>query len=248
MFWCDSPRDVVQLTGPDASTYLHSQLSQNTASLAVGDSAWSFLLQPAGKVDVLVRIWRTADDAFVLDTDVGFGETMTARLNRFKIRVKAELTPLEWRCIALRGTDVVAPGGSVVGWGGGVDLLGEEVTPPADAAPGSAADLEDARIAAGWPAMGPEITPGVSIPAETGVISVAVSFTKGCYPGQELVERMDSRGAEAPHHLVVLPLVAGDAVGGDVVVADTVVGTVTSVGSAQVLARVRRGVEADARS
>ena len=49
--------------------------------------------------------------------------------------------------------------------------------------------------------MGAEIVPGETIPAVTGVTGVAVSFTKGCYPGQELVERMDSRGAEAPASL-----------------------------------------------
>ena len=45
--------------------------------------------------------------------------------------------------------------------------------------------------------MGREITE-VTIPAESGVVPFAVSFTKGCYPGQELVERMDSRGSQAP--------------------------------------------------
>ena len=46
--------------------------------------------------------------------------------------------------------------------------------------------------------MGTEIVPGEVIPAETGVVAVTVNFRKGCYPGQELVERMDSRGARAP--------------------------------------------------
>ena len=55
-----------------------------------------------------------------------------------------------------------------------------------------------ARIDAVWPAMGSEIAPGETIPAETGITEVAVSFTKGCYPGQELVERMDSRAARRP--------------------------------------------------
>ena len=54
---------------------------------------------------------------------------------------------------------------------------------------------------------------------------------------------MDSRGSAAPFHLVVLDRVAGDAVGGDVVHDGAVVGTITSVGTSQVLARVRRGVE-----
>ena len=82
--------------------------------------------------------------------------------------------------------------------GGGAtrDLLGEAPAPPDGIDAGTAADLERARIEAAWPAMGAEIVPGETIPAETGVASVAVDFRKGCYPGQELVERMDSRGAD----------------------------------------------------
>ena len=76
----------------------------------------------------------------------------------------------------------------------------------ADPAQVTDAAHEDARIAAGWPKMGAEIVPGETIPAVTGVTGVAVNFTKGCYPGQELVERMDSRGAESPLSLRVLTI------------------------------------------
>jgi len=232
MFWFSPERDVVRVHGPDARTYLHSQLSQDVQALAVGARAWSFVLQQTGKVDVLVRVTRVADETFVLDTDGGYGETMVARLNRFKIRVKAEIEPLDWRCIAVRGDAT-----------GADDLLGPDVTPPDGVAEGTAADFADARIAAGWPAMGAEILPGVTIPAETGILELAVSFTKGCYPGQELVERMDSRGSSAPFHLVALDRRDGDVVGGDVVVDGATVGTITSVGRRQVLARVRRGAQ-----
>ena len=51
--------------------------------------------------------------------------------------------------------------------------------------------------------------PGETIPAETGITDVAVDFKKGCYPGQELVERMDSRGAAAPRRLRVLDVADG---------------------------------------
>ena len=78
------------------------------------------------------------------------------------------------------------------------DIVGPDPEPPAGVREGTAAELEAARIADGWPAMGVEIEPGETIPAETGVVAVAVDFRKGCYPGQELVERMDSRGATAP--------------------------------------------------
>lgn len=239
MFWTEYARDVVEVRGADASTYLHSQLSNDLRPLAVGRSCWAFLLQPTGKVDVLVRVWRTEDDVFVLDTDAGFGEVMIARLQRFKIRVKADITSLDWRCLALRGDGADAVDG-VVAWGDGVDLLGADPIPPAAATAGSADQLLAARIEAVWPAMGSEIVPGETIPAETGVIDRAVSFTKGCYPGQELVERMDSRGSSAPRLLQAVDVAAGTSAG-DALLRDGVeIGTVTSVAGTRALALVKR--------
>jgi hypothetical protein len=76
--------------------------------------------------------------------------------------------------------------------------------------------------------------------AGSGLSRVAVSYTKGCYPGQELVERMDSRGAEAPKALRRVPAPAG-AVPGDPVMVDGVeVGTYTSVAADLALAWVKR--------
>ena len=250
VLWFATPRDVILVEGPDAQTYLHSQVSNDLRPLQVGQSCWAFLLQPTGKVDVLVRVWRRGEEAFVLDTDAGFGEVLVARVNRFKIRVKADVTPLDWTCLAVRsadGADLVAPAldasdhmGVVVGWGGGYDLLGPEPVPPADAVPGTEADLLAARVAAAWPAMGSEIQPGETIPAETGVTPVAVSFTKGCYPGQELVERMDSRGSVAPRLLQVVDVPA-DAAPGDPLVRDgDTIGTLTSVAGTRAIASVKR--------
>jgi tRNA-modifying protein YgfZ len=209
MFWCEYLRDVVQVSGPDAATYLQSQVSQDLRPLQVGDSAWTFLLQPTGKVEVLARVWRTSDESFVLDTDAGFGEQLIARINRFKIRVKAEVEQLPWRCIAVRGV----AGDGLVAWGLGYDLLGEQPSSPDGVPEGDASDLLAARIDAVWPQMGTEIVPGDTIPAETGITDAAVSFTKGCYPGQELVERMDSRAATAPRLLQRLTLADAEALG-----------------------------------
>ena len=58
----------------------------------IPDAAARSVAFETGKVDVLLRVWRTDDETFVLDTDAGFGDTMVARLNRFKIRVKVEIT------------------------------------------------------------------------------------------------------------------------------------------------------------
>jgi folate-binding protein YgfZ len=208
--WLGDQRDVVGVDGPDAASYLQSQASQDLRGMTVGDSRWTFLLQPTGRVDVLARVTMVGDEIFRLDTDLSFGAVLEARLNRFKIRVKATVT-----------------------------AVGD--------ASGSMAPNEDERIAAGWPKMGAEIVPGETIPAETGLADIAVSFTKGCYPGQELVERMDSRGSTAPRHLAVLPRRPDDAPGAVVLRDGAEVGTITSVGTTHVLAYLKRGIDGSAR-
>jgi folate-binding protein YgfZ len=203
--WLDAPRDVVRVSGPDAVGYLQGQVSQDLLAMEVGDRRWTFLLQPTGKVDVLARVERTADDAFVFDTDSGHGEALVARLNRFKIRVDADVEPL----------------------------------PPT----GDGTGDEAARVEAGWPAMGREIVPGETIPAETGITPVAVDFRKGCYPGQELVERMDSRGAAAPRRLRILDVPEGARPGDPVVHDGADVGTLTTVAGRRALGYVKRGID-----
>jgi folate-binding protein YgfZ len=95
---------------------------------------------------------------------------------------------------------------------------------------------EAARIAAGTPRMGAELEPGRTIPAEAGqaVIDRSVSFTKGCYTGQELVARIDSRGGNVPRHLRALVVDGPDAppAGAEIEVDGTVVGALTSVAPA----------------
>jgi folate-binding protein YgfZ len=244
-FWAAVQRDAVRVSGPDALTYLQGQVSQELRPLAVGGSRWTLLLQPNGRVDLLARIWRTDEDGFVLDTDAGFGDELLARINRFKIRVKADVDPLSWTGIAVRGTDGGSPpAGAVVGWWDrDHDVLGPDPQPPAGIAEASPADLDVARIEAGWPAMGAEIMPGEQIPTETGVVPVAVDFKKGCYPGQELVERMDSRGADAPRRLRILTVGDGARPGDPVLDGGREVGVLTSVRGTRALGYVKRGVE-----
>jgi len=239
-FWVAVDRDVVRIHGVDALTYLHSQLSQDLRPLAVGQSAWAFVLQPTGKIDVLLRVWRVGDEEFVLDTDAGFGEVMVARLQRFKIRVQADIEPLPWSSVAVRGVDGPSPEGAPVGWGEGFDLLGPSPSAPGGVREGSSADLLAARIEAGWPAMGSEIVPGETVPGELGISDRAVSFTKGCYPGQELVERMDSRGVIAPRVLQVVDVAEGTSAGDPLVRDGAAIGTVTSVAGTRALAFVKR--------
>jgi folate-binding protein YgfZ len=207
------PRDVVRVEGPDAVSYLQGQVSQDVADLDVGATTWTFVLQPTGKVDVWGRVTRTADDAFVFDVEAGQGEKVAARLQRFLLRTKAEITPLDWRCVALRGpgateaaaeADVAAELRVPAGWPGvdGACLLGPDVALPPGIAVASPEAIEALRITSGVPAMGVELTER-TIPAEAGqwVIDASVDFTKGCFTGQELVARIDSRGGNVPRNL-----------------------------------------------
>jgi folate-binding protein YgfZ len=221
------PRDVLRVAGPDALSFLQGQVSQDVLALDVGGSAWSFVLQPQGKVDALVRLTRTAEDEVVVDVDAGYGDAVAARLNRFKLRVKADIEPLAWRCLAVRGVEGVT--GSTPAFGTGADVLGESPTVPEGVRECSPDAYDVLRIEAGWPAMGAELTDR-TIPAETGILDRTVSFTKGCYTGQELVARIDSRGGHVPRHLRGV-VVDGDRppVGAAVVAGDDEVGSLTSV-------------------
>ena len=71
---------MLTAVGPDARTYLQGQCSQDLDALAVGESTESLVLSPQGKVDACVRVTRTGEEAFVLDTDAGCGAELLARL------------------------------------------------------------------------------------------------------------------------------------------------------------------------
>jgi folate-binding protein YgfZ len=205
----DARRDVVRVSGPDAERYLQGQLSQDVAALAPGAWAWALVLAPQGKLDAFVRVYRAGADEFILDTDAGTGPPLVARLLRFRLRTKAEVEQLEWRVVAVRGpgtAPVPAPGAGVftVGfrWDGlaGYDLVGAAPAVPDGVVSVSQAAYEVVRIEAGFPRHGAELDER-TIPAEAGLVEAAVSFTKGCYTGQELVARIDSRGSHVPRHL-----------------------------------------------
>jgi folate-binding protein YgfZ len=201
----------------------------------------------------MLRVTRTGDDEAVLDTDGGSGERLRTALERFKLRVKSELTPLEWRCLAVRGPrahDVAV--GLDADWPGlpGVDVVGEAPGVPEGVRVCDLQAYEAVRVEAGVPVMGRELDER-TIPAEAGIVDRTVSFTKGCFTGQELVARIDSRGGNVPRRLlgVVVGTNVVPPVGAKIEVDGKEAGTITSVAESLerkapvALAYVRRGVE-----
>lgn len=251
----------MRVSGPEATPYLQGQLSQDVENLAPGTTAWTFVLQPNGKVDSFGRLTRTADDDYLLDVDGGHGQALVDRLNRFLLRTKAKIDLLPWTAVALRGpgaAGVDPPADDVlrlpVNWPGveGADLLGPHVEVPPGLASGTQEEHEALRIAAGVPMLGAELT-GRTIPAEAGqwLVDQTVSFTKGCFTGQELVARIDSRGGNVARHLrgLVVDAPGAPPPGAAVAIDGNQVGEVTSsavsvdLGAPVALAYIARSVE-----
>lgn len=250
-------RDLLTIGGPEAIGWLQGQLSQDLAGLAVGAVSWTFVLSPQGKVDGWGRVQRRDDETVRIDVDPGAGERWRERLERFKLRTKAdiELRP-DVAVVAVRGARI--NGDVPAGWPGTVG--GDLVDPPDDVVAsllgGGAAEVdvdayEALRIRAGVPRWGAELD-GDTIPASTGqwVIDASVSFTKGCYTGQELVARIDSRGNNVPRRLAAVVLDGPPPTPGTVVNADDrPAGAVTSsapdaaTGGSVALAYIARSFE-----
>jgi folate-binding protein YgfZ len=246
-------RDVVVAGGTDACEYLQTQLTQDVVGLAVGESAWSFLLEPKSEVVALLRVTRAEQDVFLLDTDVGWGERIRARIDGFLFRTDVGFSVERWPGVAYRGPGATsitsdAPIRATVRWRGieGLDVVGEGVVPVREAEVVDAKGYDSLRVWAGWPAMGADIDARTT-PAMTGLVDQTVSFTKGCYTGQEFVARVHYRQATPPRRLVQVRFhpCAQIAPGTDIIADGEVVGTVTSVADCQpyALGYVKRAVD-----
>lgn len=201
------PRAVVRVHGTEAISYLQGQVTQDVEKIDVGGARYSFLLQPHGKVDGFIRLTRVADDAFLVDFDRDQVDVIVERLERFKLNTKVEIEKLDWKVLGVRGTGLVPPVSeicnvAVVEWRGmtGYDLLGANPSLPKGVREVDYEAYECLRITQGFPVMGAELDQ-LTIPAEAGANDLTISFTKGCYTGQELVARIDSRGGNVPRHL-----------------------------------------------
>lgn len=255
-FYAPVGRDLVVVSGPDAGSFLQSLLSQDLGALTTGEAVPALLLQPRGKllVDLVVR--RHGPEEWWCVCEAGFGAVLADGLRRFRIRVKAEIEERPVGALAVRGRAAADLPGAVAAtgvvavparWGAdaAVDLIGDAAA--VDAA-GAALGLpeiggdayEAARIEAGAPRMGIDLDED-TIPQEADLDRDAISFTKGCFIGQELVCRIDSRGHVNRH---LRRLRGGAPTVGAVVTADgREVGRVTSAAGEVALALVRREVE-----
>ena len=170
--------------GPEAVDYLQSMLTNDVLEAAPGGGVYALLLTPKARVIADMEVFNTGEE-LVLACDPTRRDEVLATLVRSRFRRKVELEP----------------SGHAVVWGEHADARARLETaigpyvlldaPPADG--GDIATWETARIEAGIPRYGREFD-GDTMPAEAGLDERAISFTKGCYPGQEPVARLHYRG------------------------------------------------------
>jgi hypothetical protein len=241
--------EMIWFTGPDAVRFLNDLISQEIGDAEPGEVRRSFLLTPQGKLDHMFWVLR-GDDEIGLVVDAGRGQALTTALTRYRIRVQVDIESVEegvWL--------VVGPFDHDRGrWSGDRSALVADVSwsnlprtlvvgdkPDRPQLEAEAYDL--LRIEAGEPLIGVDVTDS-TIPQETGLVAESISFNKGCFLGQELVARLDSRGGRVNHHLRILRFAGGEAdVGAEVVKEEAPVGVLTSAAQGVGLALLRRGVE-----
>ncbi len=263
--------EIVWVSGEDAVAFLDGQVSQDVAGMTAGTTARSFLLEPRGKLVALLWLLR-GNGRVGMVTGSGRGAGVIEHLERFRFRVDVEFVLDERRVIEVWGSDLadvigrtgsdqgmdwIDPDGMTVALLGGVPLsrlllagIDDERLEGLGVMPAGRVAADAIRIEAGEPIMGVDVDEA-TIPQESGLVVESVSFTKGCYVGQELVARIDSRG-RVNRRLVGVTM-SGNVVppaGSEVVAGDAVVGTLSTVGESlamgapAALAMVRREIEA----
>jgi tRNA-modifying protein YgfZ len=233
------PRAFVRVAGPDAEDFLQRMLSNDVVALSPGESCEALLLTPKGRVIAPMRVLRRAADDFLLLTEPALGEAVAAELLRMRFAAKAEIVPEEHRSHLVLGK---GEGGIPNGDYGvpAVEVLDQD--PPAGRTLADE-ELETLRIQAGTPVFGKEIDERV-LPAEAGLVERAVSFSKGCFPGQEPIARLHYRG-HPNRRLRVLDVEEAHA-GAEIVWEGKLVGRVTSAVPGHALGYVRTEVPGDA--
>jgi tRNA-modifying protein YgfZ len=177
-------RDFVGVAGPDAADYLQRMVSNDVEALSPGEACPALLLTAKARVIAPLVVLRRADDDFLLLTEPGLGAAVRAHLVRTRLRAQCEIALEEHGSVLLLGGGQ----GFATDWPDAREALDAGFAPTL-----SADTLELRRIEAGVPRWEHEIDDRI-LPAEAGLDRTHVSFSKGCYPGQEPIARLHFRG------------------------------------------------------
>lgn len=211
-------RTVIRVAGEEASAFLQGLITNDVADVAEDRGIYAALLTPQGKYLHDFFILGISGD-YYLDCDKSRREDLLKRLIRYRLRTKIDIEDMgdAFDCFALFGSEAISkaglsptPGHSGP-LGGGVvfvdprrsELGARALLPRGDGvhlieqrgfSASTEADYDELRLSLGIPSGCPEIEPEKSYPMDYGLDALnGVSFTKGCYVGQEVTARMKSR-------------------------------------------------------
>ena len=246
-------RGRIALRGPDGKAYLHGLLSNDILALQPGGWCYATLLTPQGRMISDMRVFDVGDillldlerpvvatvvehlDKFIITEDVAVQDVTSelAQLGLYGPRandvLRAASTDPAWReplyrlpssDIGVDGVDLIVPTDSVDAVSEALERAGAVRVDPADA--------EVTRVEAGIPKFLVDMDT-TTIPLEAGIEDRAISMTKGCYVGQEVIIRVLHRGGGRVAKKLVSLAVDGDARSDDQLFAgDREVGRITS--------------------
>jgi folate-binding protein YgfZ len=209
--WLDvDARGRIVARGRDRARLLHAISSNEVKKMVAGDACYGFLLNPQGRIQADLHLLCLAD-YFLIDTEPGLREKVHQLIRRYIIADQVELEDVsaQTASIGVEGPAAaelkLAPGDYTVGPFTVTGQPGYRIYCPAESKPALIAQLEslgahaatadDARVVRienGKPLYGEDIR-DTTLPQETQQMQ-AISFTKGCYLGQEIVERIRAQG------------------------------------------------------
>jgi tRNA-modifying protein YgfZ len=216
------PRAFVRVSGPDAVDFLQRMVSNDVAA---NDRCDALLLTPKARIIAPLRIVRRAPDDFLVLTEPELGDVVRSQLLRARFAAKVEIEPEEHESWLVVGGD---------------EVLDER--PPGEDA--TEEEVERWRIEARIPRWGRELDETI-LPAEAGLEDTHISFSKGCYPGQEPIARQHYRG-KVNRRLRVLEIDGGAKAGDELALGEKTVGRITSTADGVALGYVRTEVPDDA--
>jgi folate-binding protein YgfZ len=222
-----SERGKLLVNGPDAAEYLQGQLTNDVEALEPGEGHYAALLDRKGHMQADMRVLRPAADEVWIDTEPAAIAAARRHLEMYSIGRDVKVTDVgeERAILSLIGPRAVEVAGTaalpenacetaavagveclVAGTAAGVDLIAAAAEAgrlrgallAAGAVEVSAGAVEILRIESGTPRFGAEMGTE-TMPAEAGIVEAAVSFTKGCYIGQETVARLHYKGRPNRH-------------------------------------------------
>lgn len=216
-----SGRAKFWVTGSDRLRYLNGQLTNNLNALVLGQAMYAFALTAKGKLAGDLYL-RAVNDALLIDAPAKLRESLLARLERYVVADDVSFEDVTERFSLWHFLEPLAPDETPPGIIRsetnrfrrlGTDLFFETAAVlPAGAEPAEPlgdAEAETLRVQAAMPRWGHELDENV-LPQEVGLDDLAISYTKGCYLGQEVVSRIKSVG-HVNRRLVKLRLLEGAA-------------------------------------